>query len=386
LAKIAVVNVPFYSHTGAATRLSEVLVRQGHSVVAWAPDTWREPIEAIGASFELHHPEMPRVNGSMAFTADLAATVERATGELIEQLFPYEIDVLIHDSQVPWARVAADYLGIPRIISHPMFPIVAPHQIQSDAALRLPAPDPDRAQARFEASWMAIARRWGVELEGNSVIHSQAENTFAYTSEEIVGADYVLGDGWHCVGPLMEPFPPAAPPGDRPLIYVCLGTSFNGRTEPFRAVIDALAREPVDVLLSTGKGVLSAADLEPLPANVEVQEFVPAREVLNRASVHITHCGCNSVHESLLAEVAMLCIPQGFDQFPLAGRLEVLGVGRVVWEDPAAVREGVRWLLLDDAPRERIRQLAAHLVAIDSERLIADAIDHVLNESAAVSA
>jgi MGT family glycosyltransferase len=386
VAKIAVVHVPFYSHIGAAMRLSSVLIRQGHTVVAWAPEVWREDVEACGATFELHHPDMPRVNGSIAFTADLAATVERLTGGLIEQLYAHEVDLLIQDSQVPWARVAADYLGIPRIISHPMFPIVAPHQIQSDASLRLPAPDPDRAMARFEASWMAIARRWGVELEGDKVIHSRGETTFTFTTREILGPDYELEPGWECIGPLMEPFPIAARLVDRPVVYVCLGTSFNGRTAPFRAVLDALEREPVDVLVSTGRGVLSAEDLEPLPENVEVHEFIPAREVLARASVHITHGGCNSVHESLLAGVPMLCIPQGFDQFPLTGRVEVLGAGRVVGEDPVAIREGVRWLLLDELPLRRTREIAEHLTAYDGERRVAEVIERVLNESAAVTA
>lgn len=386
MAKIALVHVPFYSHIGAAMRLTSVLIRQGHSIVAWAPETWREDIEAAGADFELHHPDMPRVNGSIAFTADLAATVERLTDGLIEQLYGHDVDLVIQDSQVPWARVAADYLGIPRAISHPMFPIVAPHQIQSDASLRLPAPDPERAKARFEASWMAIARRWGVELEGDHVIHSRAETTFTFTTEEIIGPDYVLEPGWNCIGPLMKPFPPPVSPGERPVVYVCLGTSFNGRTAPFRAVIDALAREPVDVLISTGKGVLSAEDLEPLPDNVEVHEFIPAREVLTRASVHITHAGCNSVHESLLAGVPMLCIPQGFDQFPLAARVEVLGAGRIVNEDPATIREGVRWLLFDEVPRRRARELAEHLATFDGEARVAAVVEDVLSGNPALTA
>ena len=42
MARIAVVHVPFYSHIEAAMRLTRVLVRQGHELVAWAPEGWRE--------------------------------------------------------------------------------------------------------------------------------------------------------------------------------------------------------------------------------------------------------------------------------------------------------------------------------------------------------
>ena len=43
-----------------------------------------------------------------------------------------DVDLLIHDSQATWARVAGDYLGIPRIVSHPMFPIVAARRIPDE--------------------------------------------------------------------------------------------------------------------------------------------------------------------------------------------------------------------------------------------------------------
>ena len=223
--------------------------------------------------------------------------------------------------------VAADYLGIPRIVSHPMFPIVSPEHIASDEELDRVRPDPTEVQAEFRARWLSIARRWGVELgHGGEAIHTPAETMFAYTTPEIVGESQ-LDPAWRLIGPLMSPIP-RSDLGDRPLVYVCFGTSFNKRMQQFTSVIEALADEPVDVLISTGKSTITASDLGPLPANIVVQEFVEAREVLSRASAHITHGGCNSIHESLLAGVPMLCIPQAYDQFPLAGRMSVLGAGR----------------------------------------------------------
>ena len=99
-------------------------------------------------------------------------------------------------------------------------------------------------------------------------------------------------------------------------------------------MIAALAEEPVDVLVSagvpehaTGRRLVSANTLGELPSNVAFRDFVPGREVLARASLHITHGGCNSVHETLLAGVPMVLIPQAYDQFPLARAIEVLGRG-----------------------------------------------------------
>lgn len=387
MANVAVVHVPFYSHIEAANRLSAVLSRQGHGVTAWAPEDCREGIESNGASFKLFAPEMPRVDGFMAHVAGLAAITEKASAELIEQLFAQDVDVLIHDSQVPWARVAGDYLGIPRIVIYPMFPIAGAHLDRADDEKPAPAPPSDEAQARFEASWLSIARRWGVELgQWGSVIQSTSDSdtVLTFTTEEILG-DYELRPGWHCIGPLMERVRAVAPPDDRQLVYVCFGTSFNARVEHFRAAIAALAEEPVDVLVSTGGGIIAPEQLEPLPANVEVRDFVSGRDVLTRARVHVTHGGCNSVHESLLAGVPMVLVPQAWDQFPLAGRVERLGAGLVVEEDPEAIRSAVRRLLGDGTFAARAHEIGQHLESYDGERRVASVLERVLTDNAVLS-
>jgi demethyllactenocin mycarosyltransferase len=335
---------------------------------------------------------MPQVRGFMNFVAAMAETTERATGPLVEQLLAEDVDLMVHDSQATWARVAGDYLGIPRIVSHPMFPIVAarrmPDEDEEDEGLETDFADDPDAKALFDARWLSIAGTWGVELgEMANVIHTAgvSDTTVAFTTEEIIGGSGP-DESWHCIGPLMEEVSPVEPNGGRPLVYVCLGTSFNTRRVVFQAVVDGLADEPVDVLVSTGKGRISAAELGPLPDNVELRDFVPAREVLARARLHITHGGCNSVHESLLAGVPMILIPQAFDQFPLAQRVERLGAGLVVDETAIAVRTAARWLVADEDVHACASELGRHLAAYDGESRLAAVVGRVLDESAAVSA
>src|SRR5205085_785213 len=108
-----------------------------------------------------------------------------------------------------------------------------------------------------------------------------------------------------------------------------------------------------------------------------------SREVLARATVHVTHGGSNSVHESLLAGVPMLFLPQGADQFALAGRIERLGAGRVVEPTPASIRAGVRWLLDQSRPRMRARRLGRHLANFNGEARLAKVIERKLAASRA---
>ena len=377
MARIGVIAVPFFSHSAAAMRLARVIASQGHELVVWGPERHRGEVEGWGARFELHEPTMPRTRG-LGFSMELLETTERIAGSLVEELFEFGTEVLIHDSQAPWARVAGDYLGLSRLVAHPMFPIITPYSKPSRSDPFLPAPPDEEAKARFASSWDAIARRWGVEIEDDHrTIHSAGRVMVGFTTQRIVG-DELLVPSWEVVGPLMSPPPPTARPQGRPLVYLCLGTAYNARPDPFKAAITALAGEPVEVLVSTGNGRwVTELELGPLPDNVTLRTFVEARAVLARASIHITHGGCNSVHETLLAGVPMVFLPQAFDQFPLAWAVERLGAGVIAEEDPFAIREAVRLLLDSEKAQDSARELAEHLAEYPGEARLAELIERI---------
>ena len=257
MAKIAVVHVPFYSHVGAIMRLTGTVVRLGHEVIVWGPERCREAVEGFGAGFELHEPQMPETRG-LGYVAELTATAETLAESLIERLFEIDVDLLIHDSQTPWARIAGDYLGVPRIVASPMFPMMIPYAKPSHSE-HWELADPEQAQTQFAAHWLRIAAKWGVEIESpRRLIHSSAETRLAFTTERLV-ANYSLGSDWQFIGPLMTPAP-TEPAPERPLVYACFGTAFNRPVDQFKAVVNGLADEPFDVLLSTGGGGVTAAD------------------------------------------------------------------------------------------------------------------------------
>jgi MGT family glycosyltransferase len=381
VAKIALITVPFLSHSAAAMRLGTVLAAQGHELVVWAPERHREEVEGWGATFELHEPKMPTTQGH-GFAMELLETTERIVPDLVDEVHGHGCEVLIHDGQSLWARVAADYLGLARIVAHPMFPIVANFAKPSRSDPFLPAPPDHEAKARYQSSWAGVARRWGVEIEDeHQTIHSRARTMLGFTTQRVLG-EHLLDPSWVLVGPLLTPPPPTAR-AERPLVYVCLGTAYNARVEPFKAVIDGLAHEPVDVLISTGKGRwVTEEALGPLPDNVTLHDYVDAREVLSRASLHITHGGCNSVHETLAAGVPMAFVPQAFDQFPLAQAVTKLGAGLIVEEEPFEVREAVRILLESDRAQRAALDLSEHLRDYPGQALVAELLERLIAEDA----
>ena len=378
MARIALINAPFVSHVAAMMRLADVLMRQGHELIVWAPEEWRAQTEQLGAKLEPCSPEIPRTDGP-GLAADFASMTEQAAEALIPRLHAHDVELIIRDGQTPWAVVAGQYLGIPSIVSHPMFPMIDADRSdegdRGDGGDYLSGEPFDAAQReRFERSWLSIARRWGVELaDVRGLYHNTSEPTLTFTTEEILG-DQVLPPTWRCIGPLLSPPPPPNPDRDRPLVYACFGTAQNRRTELFRLVIAAMATQPVQLLISAGGRSLSSEDLGPMSSNVVVREFVSAREVLARASVHITHGGCNSVHESMVAGVPMVCLPQAFDQIPLSKRVAELGIGIIAEEDPGAIAQAVVEQLDDPEARVRVRALSERLQSYDGEARVAAVI------------
>ena len=131
----------------------------------------------------------------------------------------------------------------------------------------------------------------------------------------------------------------------RPLVYISMGTVINDRPELYARCIEALRAENVDVLISCGNAV-DVGSLGVLPENVRVLPYVDQLEVLSRADVFLTHCGMNSVSESLYMATPMLLYPQTGEQQAVARRAAELGAGVPLKDDSAeGIRAAVREVL-----------------------------------------
>lgn len=162
-------------------------------------------------------------------------------------------------------------------------------------------------------------------------------------------------------------------PRARPLVYATLGTEFNKRPELFRAILDGLAGEPLDVVLTIGmRG--DATLLGELPANARVERWIPQSRLLPRCAAFVSHGGSGALFGALRAGVPILALPQGADQFLNAERIEQAGIGRRVLPDdvaPDAVREAVRAILDDPSHRAAIATHRASLAAMPPPATVA---------------
>jgi zeaxanthin glucosyltransferase len=100
-----------------------------------------------------------------------------------------------------------------------------------------------------------------------------------------------------------------------------MGTIVNGRPEVFRTIIAALAKNKgLQLVLSIGDQI-DPQQLGPAPENAIILKRVPQLELLERASVCITHGGLNTVLECLAQGVPQVVIPVTADQPGVAARI-----------------------------------------------------------------
>lgn len=118
-----------------------------------------------------------------------------------------------------------------------------------------------------------------------------------------------------------------AEPGD-PWVLVTCSSDYQGDEELARVAVEALADEPVRVLVTLGH----AEGVPELPTarNVRVEQFVSHGHVLPRAAAVVCHGGMGIVAKSVAAGVPLVCVPFGRDQPEIARRVAESGAGVVV--------------------------------------------------------
>lgn len=124
------------------------------------------------------------------------------------------------------------------------------------------------------------------------------------------------------------------------LVFVSLGTVFDDVAVIFEQIIDAIKeyneeqspyKSEVDlkelrIIFSLGKAFqyfenkIKNENLS-IPDNFLLLPYAPQIEILQRASLFITHCGMNSSSEAIRYGVPVICIPLDADQPSVAKRL-----------------------------------------------------------------
>ncbi|MFO0141988.1 MAG: nucleotide disphospho-sugar-binding domain-containing protein, partial [Aphanizomenon sp.] len=204
-----------------------------------------------------------------------------------------------------------------------------------------------------------------------------------YTSEmfqiqrSYFDASYIFTGHCYCERAVDAQFP-LLKSAEKPIIYISLGsvTSYNSKTFFYQKCLQAFANSEYTVVMSVGK-FIDIAELGNIPPNFIVSNYVPQMQVLQQASVFITHGGTNSTWEALIHKVPLIVFPQGGDQYLVANRVEELNIG--VWVKqkniaPLKLRSLVEQIIKDEKIRSNIDLLSDSLITSGGTQKAVDKI------------
>lgn len=193
-----------------------------------------------------------------------------------------------------------------------------------------------------------------------------------------------LPNCFHYVGPIRAASRPAVPfpwqaLNGRPLIYASLGT-VNHQQSVYAKIAEACAGLNAQLVLSLG-GAAEVEQFQHLVGSPLVVKFAPQLELLERASLCITHGGLNSTLESLAAGVPLVAIPINFDQFGVAARIRWTGTGEFVKQNgltAARLQSAIQKVFAEPAYHQAAQRMRASIAATNGAERAADIVEEVV--------
>ena len=194
-----------------------------------------------------------------------------------------------------------------------------------------------------------------------------------------------MPQGHRVVGPVDARLPGELPEfladltaGPQPLVYFAMGSS--GNRDLVLNVLAGLGRADCQVLAPV-RSHLRQEDLETLPRNVHVTDWLPAHQLGDAVDLAITHGGEGTVQTSCVQGWPFIGIPLQFEQRFNVQRCVAFGSARLVSQREARRAdwaELVRQALADNGMRSRARRMAGLMEGLDGPGRSAEAICKLL--------
>lgn len=335
--KIAIVNIGAHGHINPTLAMTAELLRLGHDVAYYTNESFRNVIKSTGASFRAYDSNfsanvpVPTVDGfdTSRFPIWVLTEAKDALPKLLTMLENDRPDVICFDSLALAGRLAAMKLGIRAVRLCPSY------AANEHWSLMRSSPDikPPTEEIKSEAAALLreIGNRHGLALtDFPTLFTTPAELNLVFMPRMFQPMGETFDDRFAFVGPQISPRAPHAdflmPAGDKPILFISLGTVFNQWQEFFKMCFEAFADNGMTIIMAIGNKN-DAASLGAIPANFKLYPQVPQLEVLAKADVFVSHGGMNSTMEAMSYGVPVVAIPQMAEQAATGRRVHELKCG-----------------------------------------------------------
>jgi MGT family glycosyltransferase len=369
MSKIVFFSIPAHGHTNPTLPVLSELVSRGHDVWYYSFLEFKEKIEGLGAKFipcDEFLPLMSQQELNRKVGKDFAALIEMIVDTTIAldekvctELREFQPDCIVSDSLCFWGKLFAKKLGIPYICSTTTFAFnqytakLIKRSIKEILGMITGMPRINKK--------MQLLRSHGYEVDSFiSIIQNDNEtDTIVYTSKEFQPMATTFSDRYAFVGPSIRQFPQLLEERkNRRFIYISLGTVLNQNKDFYQNCIKAFANSSYDIMMSVGEKT-EITSLGRIPDNFTVKNSVDQIAILQKADVFITHCGMNSVNESLYYGVPMVLFPLHSEERVVADRVAELGAGiKLKGNRPKYLAKAVADVLVDRTYLDNVQKLS----------------------------
>lgn len=318
--KILFINLPYHGHVVPTIGLVQELIKKGCEMTYLLPYEWKEKIAESGAVFYgyKNHKQL----------AEQMKYAYAAAEEIIA-----DFDLVMYEQFFFLGKHLAEKYHKPvvRIFTAP-----ATNKKLMDALISAKGP-----LSIFKIKWINraftkdIAKGIPMKTDNwlDEIIYNPPALNLVYTLREYQPyVEEFLEENYKFLGPSIynrkeDGF--GFEKGNRPVVYISLGTVLKGAVSFFQNCIEAFHGENIDVIISVGKK-FDVRKLKNIPENIHIFSSVPQLTVLKMTDVFVTHGGMNSVSEALYLGTPMVVIPFVSDQPVNAQCVEKLGVGKKI--------------------------------------------------------
>ena len=346
--KVSIFTIPAHGHTNPLLPVARELVSRGNEVRFYSFDEFEVKVKSTGAKFISCTPYMPEITEDEVKNLKKVSTTEMtlqdirltlSMNDFLEKEFKeFKPDVVYSDSVCFWGKLNAWKFKVPLVVSTSTF---AFNMLSSKYMKHSGAELFDMIAGLPKISKeLKTLRPYGYEVKRalDLVQSDNSTDSIVYTSRRFQPYAESFSDHYAFVGPSV--FTDAEPhkQKDRKLVYISMGTVINDRPDFYNNCIEALGDTEIDVIISCGNE-LDMKKIRTLPDNIKMYPRVDQLDVLSRADAFITHCGMNSVSESLYMATPMALYPQTSEQHAVAARTKEIGAGVMLRDDSA---EGIK--------------------------------------------
>ena len=339
------------------------LIERGHEVLYYSYMPFKDKIESAGAQFiacdefdaeqHLDPKDAVRVGSDIGFSTQLLVDTTLALDDMVcKEMERLQPDCIVADSMAVWGKAVALKLGIPFVSSTTTFAFnqhsakIMKQSIGQMFNMIFSMPKINKNIKRLQDKGYPIKNILDI------IQNDDKTDTIVYTSPEFQPCADTFSDKYAFVGPSIRPAKDVVEKTKDTLIYISMGTVVNDLADFYKKCIRAFADTEYQVIMSIGN-LVEEKELGELPDNIEVYSHVDQIGVLAQADVFLSHCGMNSVNESLYYGVPLVMYPQTSEQGGVANRVTQVGAGIYLEKTTTeAIREAVEKVLTGDSYRK----------------------------------